>query len=990
MNKLFENQTLIVKLSLVVGVLILSLVAVGTVYENTIDYSLEEQKETIAHLEKLREINQAAGTASRCMLQARRAEKDFLMRRVLKYSDKVAKHVECVNGASHKLAQSASDVNENGLADTAKLINEYINVYHNSFKDLVKSWEAKGLDHKSGYQGDFRKSAHNLEMILENLDTERLFIDFLQMRRREKDFVARGHEKYMTKWGNEYRKFQTHLAQSRLSKNLQREISTNLLKYKKSVNTYAKLRYNGIVPSSNDPRYKAMSKTAHGVDSIITSYNVPNIWVDYLMLRRYEKDYLARGSEKYVQRAKKRLEKMRLSIKSSTLKNNLKQQTTKISRSYEKTFLILVDENDKIKKLISTMREAVHAIEPLVEDVQTKANSLRRAHEGAFEEDVKEQVSMARILGAAVTVIGLLFAWFVVVGILRQLGGDPKEVAKIVDQIADGDLTIQATGKEAGLLGRVFRMKKSLEELVRNVILQSFSLSAVISEERAVRDLLLSDTKEVNDGTEQIMFQNESLDATTSRQKQLLGDALEQINTVAGASEELSTNIRTIATGAVGASQNVNTMAAAAEEMSANVEGVSSSLAQVNDSVTVVSGAVKEMTSSLDDVRTRCRAMSEETNRVESNAQGSKEVVNDLSASALEIGKVIGIINDIAEQTNMLALNASIEAAGAGEAGKGFAVVANEVKELARQTGEATQLISENVGKIQSQTQEVSSAVNDITSGINKINSDTKEITQAVDDQGKTTEEINASMNNVSEATEAVTRNVNELQTATNEVAKAAAEVASENDEIANSANEGANAANEVSKSSGVAKELADEVWQAAEDIFTASVEVRNVGEHVVKQINNLAGSTNQFSTLTDVIDEVNEFLADSTDHLNIAPPPFNIEMVKKAHLSWLGKLEHVIRGRSQMDPKAVASGHECDFGKWYYSEGESKFGNLAIFQKVGKVHLQVHECARGVVQYVADGKTQEAINHMDDFNVLRKELFELLDTMYKDPEVNS
>ncbi len=90
------------------------------------------------------------------------------------------------------------------------------------------------------------------------------------------------------------------------------------------------------------------------------------------------------------------------------------------------------------------------------------------------------------------------------------------------------------------------------------------------------------------------------------------------------------------------------------------------------------------------------------------------------------------------------------------------------------------------------------------------------------------------------------------------------------------------------------------------------------------------------------------------------------------------------------MDPKAVASGHECDFGKWYYSEGEAKFGDLSIFQEVGKVHLQVHECARGVVQYVADGKTKEAINHMDDFNVIRKELFELLDAMYQDQEVNN
>ncbi|MBF0381190.1 MAG: CZB domain-containing protein [Magnetococcales bacterium] len=990
MKDWFENQNLMVKLAFVVGVLILSLIVVGTIYENTVEYSLKQQKATLTQLDGFREISQAAGTASRCMLQARRSEKDFLMRRMSKYPGKVAKQVDCVVAQSQMLEKSAKEIGANELADTAVLMEKYINSYHDSFKALVKSWETKGLDHKSGLQGDFRNSAHNMEVILKKLDTERLYIDFLQMRRREKDFVARGLEKYMTKWGKDYSLFKTHMADSHLPKDFQAKISSALAEYKKAVATYADLRRNGVILETSDPKYKAMSKTAKGVGSLITSHNVPNIWVDYLMLRRYEKDYLARGSGKYVVNAQKRLAEIRLAVNKSSLDGSLKQQVQTISKTYEKAFLVLVEENKKIKNLVAVMRDAVHAIEPLVDEVQEKANSLRRAQEGELEKEIQEQVTMARILGVAAALFGLLVAWLVVLSILRQLGGDPKEVAKIVDQIAEGDLTIRATGDETGLLGRVFRMKQSLEELVRNVMLQSLSLSAVISEERAVRDLLLSDTSEVNDGTEQIMVQNASLDETTTKQKKLLGDAGEQINTVAAASEELSSNISTIASGASSASQNVGTMAAAAEEMSANVESVSSSLGQVNDSVTVVAGAIKEMTTSLEDVRTRCQAMSEETNRVEKHAQGSLETVNGLAASAQEIGKVIGVINDIAEQTNMLALNASIEAAGAGEAGKGFAVVANEVKELARQTGEATQMISENVGKIQSQTQDVSTAVNDITSGINKINTDTQEITQAVDDQNNTTGEISSSMNNVSQATETVTRNVNELQTATNEVAKAAAEVAAENDEIARSAVEGANAASEVSKSSGFAKSLADEVWQAAEEIFDASVEVRNVGDHVVKQINNLEGSTNQFSTLTDVIDEVNGFLSESTKHLTIAPPPFDIEMVKKAHLSWLGKLEHVIRGRSQMDPKQVASGHECDFGKWYYSEGESKFGDIPIFQEVGKVHLQVHECARGVVQYVADGNTDEAIAHMDDFNIIRKELFELLDKMYQDPEVNS
>ena len=100
-------------------------------------------------------------------------------------------------------------------------------------------------------------------------------------------------------------------------------------------------------------------------------------------------------------------------------------------------------------------------------------------------------------------------------------------------------------------------------------------------------------------------------------------------------------------------------------------------------------------------------------------AEKTSEIMDKLQNSAQEVSKVIKIINDIADQTNMLALNATIEAASAGDAGKGFAVVANEVKELAKQTSDATEKIAYQIDEMQKAAEEsVIPAVEEIRAGL--------------------------------------------------------------------------------------------------------------------------------------------------------------------------------------------------------------------------------------------------------------------------------
>jgi methyl-accepting chemotaxis protein len=134
--------------------------------------------------------------------------------------------------------------------------------------------------------------------------------------------------------------------------------------------------------------------------------------------------------------------------------------------------------------------------------------------------------------------------------------------------------------------------------------------------------------------------------------------------------------------------------------------------------------------------------------------------VAKLGASSGEIGEVIKVITSIAQQTNLLALNATIEAARAGEAGKGFAVVANEVKELAKQTAQATEDISRKITAIQTDTQGAVQAIGTISGVIGQINDISGTIAAAVEEQSATTNEVTRNVADAARGSGEITRNI--------------------------------------------------------------------------------------------------------------------------------------------------------------------------------------------------------------------------------------
>lgn len=157
------------------------------------------------------------------------------------------------------------------------------------------------------------------------------------------------------------------------------------------------------------------------------------------------------------------------------------------------------------------------------------------------------------------------------------------------------------------------------------------------------------------------------------------------------------------------------------------------------NSITEIAGSAEEMLKSISDITKQVSKSDEITKTAVQISKDTTKTVSDLEEFARNVDSVVQLINDIAEQTNLLALNATIEAARAGEAGKGFAVVASEVKNLADQTTKATDSVSEQIKKIQGITVNAVSDISKIASTIEEINNISTHISTAIQEQDKST-----------------------------------------------------------------------------------------------------------------------------------------------------------------------------------------------------------------------------------------------------------
>ena len=329
---------------------------------------------------------------------------------------------------------------------------------------------------------------------------------------------------------------------------------------------------------------------------------------------------------------------------------------------------------------------------------------------------------------------GLAIGCFVAIWLSRAIASSTSQVLARAQAISDGDLT----GQDLPITSR-----DELGDLAR----------AINGMQHSLRETITS----VSSGAERIATASEELSASASQQ----------------------------AAGAETQKDQTHQVATAMQEMSSTVQQVSENSNKASDASRKAADTARHGGSIVEDTLAKMRAIAD------SVGQTAKKV-QELGKSSNQIGEIIGVIDDIADQTNLLALNAAIEAARAGEQGRGFAVVADEVRKLAERTSKATKEITQMIQSIQTETK---SAVEAMESGTKQVELGVESTTQA----GTSLHEIIKTSEQVGDMVMLIATAATEQASASDEINGNIEQIAKITQETAAGANESAKAIHELS-----------------------------------------------------------------------------------------------------------------------------------------------------------------------------------------------
>ena len=383
--------------------------------------------------------------------------------------------------------------------------------------------------------------------------------------------------------------------------------------------------------------------------------------------------------------------------------------------------------------------DAFSAILKELSDV-TLANARQTSKDG--DEKYESSRAIGIILTLAAIFIALALTWLIVRNTVRQLGKDPGELNAIAHRVVDGDYNVDDGGKKMGVYGSIVEMVNALKTNIENAQRES------------------ENAKEQSRKAQEAMEQAEaaSTEAQSKTEAMLVAaDKLEQVGSVvSSASTELSAQIEQSDRGAAESAQRLSEAATAMNEMNATVQEVaknagsaSAASAETREKAEAGAQVVEKAVRSIDQVH----QMSLEL----------KDDMTQLNEHAQDITRIMGVISDIADQTNLLALNAAIEAARAGEAGRGFAVVADEVRKLAEKTMASTNDVGNAIKAIQEST---AKSMTGVDNAVERIG----EATELASRSGQALEEIVATV-------EVTADQVNAIATASEEQSAASEEI---------------------------------------------------------------------------------------------------------------------------------------------------------------------------------------------------------------------
>ena len=404
---------------------------------------------------------------------------------------------------------------------------------------------------------------------------------------------------------------------------------------------------------------------------------------------------------------------------------------------------------------------------------------------------VQKDNAKAKMVILSFTLIGVLIGILIILwlsrDVMRQLGKDPGELNNLAGRVVNGDYNIEDGSKKQGVYGALVEMVRALQGHIENAERESET------------------AREQSAKAQEAMRKAEAAGQEAEAKTQTLlviAHKLEEVgNVLSAASTELSSQIEQSDRGAAETAQRLSEAATAMNEMNATVQEV----ARNASSASSASVDTKEKAEAGAQVVEKAVHSIAEVHHISLEVKGDMSRLNE---HALSINRIMGVISDIADQTNLLALNAAIEAARAGEAGRGFAVVADEVRKLAEKTMVSTHDVGNAIRAIQESTAKSTASVDNAVAQI-------EEATQLANDSGRALEEIVATAEATADEVNAIAAASEEQSAASEEINRSILECNDMSSQIAEAMAEAARAVSDLAHQ---AQELTELIREMRED----------------------------------------------------------------------------------------------------------------------------------------------------------------------------
>ncbi|MDE2376750.1 HAMP domain-containing methyl-accepting chemotaxis protein [Bradyrhizobium sp.] len=410
--------------------------------------------------------------------------------------------------------------------------------------------------------------------------------------------------------------------------------------------------------------------------------------------------------------------------------------------AYREALEKLIANAKLVDELVTEMSGSAGAIMQGATAMKADLVSEQQRLETQSEASIGQTEKLILMLAAGGTLLGVVLAVLLGTGISRPM----IAMCKAMRELASGNFDVVLPG--LGRSDEIGEMAGAVEE---------FKMQAVA---KAERDAAAGEAQ--------------NREQAASRRAELIRFA-DDFEAAVGA---IVSNVSASAVQLESAASTLTRTAETTQTLSGQVAGVSE---QASSNMQSVATATEELSVSVEEIGRQVRDSSRIAEDAVVQARETDGRIGKLSHAAQQIGEVVKLITAIAEQTNLLALNATIEAARAGEAGRGFAVVASEVKSLASQTARATDEISSHIAGMQGATAESVAAIKEIGATIGQISTIAASIASAVKQQGAATQEIARSVQSVAQGTQTAATDIGQVN-------RGAAETGSASEEVLNSA----------------------------------------------------------------------------------------------------------------------------------------------------------------------------------------------------------